>query len=180
MNKKGFSLIELLSVVIILGIVATIGISAVSSYIGDSRKSTFADLAKLYGEKASEERAKDRLPHDIKDKEAILLPMEKYELEKNEDFSTPYGKMNLDFCYVVITNNGNMFNYYVFMLDDSNHAIVGADYAAVTSDAVTVDPIEIAQIINYKTIGVDSRLSIGGYTYKLKSKTSQYVVLYRS
>ena len=38
MNKKGFSLMELLAVIIIIGILSTIGIAAVSSYVQDSRR----------------------------------------------------------------------------------------------------------------------------------------------
>ena len=37
MNKKGFSLMELLAVIIIIGILSTIGIAAVSSYVQDSQ-----------------------------------------------------------------------------------------------------------------------------------------------
>ena len=177
MNKKGFSLMELLAVIIIIGIVGTIGVVAVSSYIQDSRKSTFADLAKLYAEKASEERAKDVLPHDIKDGEAILLPLEKYKLEKNENFTTPYGKMQLDYCYAIITNNRNQFNYYIFMLDDSKHAIVGADYADIGSDAVTNDSSLVSKILNYKNLNGTSRITVGGSTYKLKTQKGTYAVL---
>ena len=177
MNKKGFSLIELLAVIIILGIVATIGISAVSGYVQDSRKSTFADLAKLYAEKASEDRAKDRLPHDIKDGEAILLPIEKYVLEKNEDFSTPYGQLSLDYCYVIITNNKNNFYYYLYLLDDTNHAIVAEEYSKIGKDSVTIEASEIAKILNYRSINATSVLEIDGTNYVLKTHNGQYVVL---
>lgn len=179
MNKKGFSLIELLAVIIIIGIVGTIGVAAVSGYIQDSRKSAFSDMAKLYVEKASEERAKDILPHDIKDGEAILLPLEKYKLEKNEDFGTPYGNMKLDYCYVIITNNNNNYNYYIFMLDDTDHAIVGVEYADIGNESVIdgSDSANISKILNYKTLNGTSKLTVGGNIYKLKTQKGTYAVL---
>ena len=41
MNKKGFSLVELLAVIIILVILVTLGYAAVSSYIGDAHDTTY-------------------------------------------------------------------------------------------------------------------------------------------
>ena len=46
MNKKGFTLIEILAAIVILGIVSAIGIAAVSNNIVESRKSTYVNLAR--------------------------------------------------------------------------------------------------------------------------------------
>lgn len=179
MNKKGFSLIELLTVIIILGVVATIGISAVSGYINDSRKSSFSDLAKMYIEKASELRTVDRLPVEIKDGEALLLPLERFKLEKNEDYTTVYGKLKLDFCYVIITNNSNNYNYYISMLDDTKHAIVFAEYSKISKELITMDPIEIALILNYKAVDASSRFIVNNTAYEVKTVGDNYLVLKR-
>lgn len=177
MNKKGFSLIELLSVIIIIGIMATIGIVAVSQNINDSRESSFADLAKMYIEKASELRSKDRLPVDIKDKQAILLPLERFKLDKNEDFTTVYGKMKLDYCYVIVTNNNNNYNYYIYMLDDSDHAMFSVEYSEVGKDMVTTEANDIAKITNYKTVNASTSFYVKNAVYKLKKTGDKYLVL---
>lgn len=177
MNKKGFSLVELLAVIIIIGVLATIGISAVSTYTQDSRKSAFSDQAKMYAEKISEDRAKDRLPVDVKDKEAILLPIENYQLDEDDDHTTAYGKLRSEYSYIVLTNNNNTFNYYVFMLDDSNHAMVNVEFADISKDKVTTDQNEIAKIMNYRNVNANSRLTVGGKVYIIKQSYSQFVVL---
>lgn len=44
-NKKGFTLIELLAVIVILAILVMVAIPAVTKYLNESRKGTFADNA---------------------------------------------------------------------------------------------------------------------------------------
>ena len=41
MNKKGFTLVELLGVIILLGILATIAVVGYSNYLGNSKKKAF-------------------------------------------------------------------------------------------------------------------------------------------
>lgn len=177
MNKKGFSLMELLAVIIIIGILSTIGIAAVSSYVQDSRRSAFSDLAKMYAEKVSEDRAKDKLPVDVKDKEAILLPIGDYKLDTDDEHETAYGTLDLNRSYVVLTNNGNVYNYYVFMIDDSNHGMVNVEYSEIDKDKVTIEEAELSRILNYRSLNATSVLTVGSNDYKVKQVYSQFVVL---
>ncbi|MBR5370005.1 MAG: type II secretion system protein [Bacilli bacterium] len=48
LNRKGFTLIELLAVITIMGILMLVAIPAVSRTIENSRRDTFADVAKSY------------------------------------------------------------------------------------------------------------------------------------
>ena len=47
-NKKGFTLVELLAVIVIMGILMMVAIPSISRVIENSRKDTFVDIAKSY------------------------------------------------------------------------------------------------------------------------------------
>ena len=49
-NRKGFTLIEIIAVVIIIGIIFTIAVPMVSSYILDSRKTSYYGTISAYVE----------------------------------------------------------------------------------------------------------------------------------
>ena len=48
MNKKGFTLIEVMAVLVILGVVLLIAVPSVSTYIVNSRKSNYYTTANSY------------------------------------------------------------------------------------------------------------------------------------
>ena len=51
-NNKGFTLVELLAVIVIMGILMMVAIPSVTRTIENSRKDTFVDIAKSYGNAA--------------------------------------------------------------------------------------------------------------------------------
>lgn len=55
LNKKGFTLVELLAVIVVLAIIALIGFGAVGPIIEDSRMNAAVSTASNYAAKASEE-----------------------------------------------------------------------------------------------------------------------------
>lgn len=181
MNKKGFTLIEILAVIIIIGIVATIGIAAVTSNIDRSRNSSFSTLARNYAESARSMRGEDRLPHDPKDGEAVLIRVDALDgvtIENNEDFSTAYGKLLLDYSYVAIVNDGYNYKYYVSILDDTNHGIIDVEYSSITEKSVVADgDPRLGRIVNVTNLSNGVSVKIDNVTYRVTSVHNKYVVV---
>ena len=119
MNKKGFTLIEILTVVIILGIIMIIAIPSVSKYILDSRDSAYVTSIEKYIEAARNE---------ITDFEYIVnktnttyyIPTRCLKVENGEE--SPYGRM--EESYVVVNYDEQGFHdYYYIGRDDTNHGM---------------------------------------------------------
>ena len=181
MNKKGFTLIEILAVIIIIGIASAIGITAVTSNIDRSRKSSFANLARNYAESARSMRGEDRLPHDPKDGEAVLIRVDNLDgvdVENDEGFSTVYGTLLLDYSFVAIVNEGHNYNYYVFLLDDTNHGIIDVEYSSITEKSVLTDgDVNLGKAINVSSLSNGVSVKINGVTYRVTSVHNKYVVV---
>ena len=133
MKKNGFTLIEILAVIVIIGIAATIGIIAVSNNIVKSKDSSVVDLAKTYAEGARTMKGTDDFFYDPKANEALILPYSQrtgVDIENND--VTGYGEIIPNYCYVGIVNEGNKYKYYVNQLDESYHFIDKAEYNALS------------------------------------------------
>ena len=63
-NNKGFTLVELLAVIVIMGILMLVAIPSITRTIENSRKDTFVDIAKSYGNAARTLWTSDNLTCD--------------------------------------------------------------------------------------------------------------------
>jgi len=170
-KNKGFTLIEILSAIIILGIIGIIAVVAVTNHIGDSRKSTFVNIARMYIEEARTIKARDELVQEPNDTEAVLIPFKEMKLDNKDDYQTPYGTLILEKSYVLIENNRNDINYYVAMMDDSGHAIVIENANNLTNDSVKYEKKytdAIKPILSLKN--AESAIEIGGAVYEVSDK----------
>ena len=137
MNKKGFTLIEILAVIVIIGIIATIGIVSISGSILKSRDATVVDLAQVYAEGARSMRAKEEINYEPKSGEAIIVPYSRVtsvEVENNEE--TGYGKIIDNFCYVGVVNDKNNYLYYVTQVDESYHILDSIEYNSIDEEDI--------------------------------------------
>lgn len=177
MNKKGFTLIEILAAIVILGIVGTIGISAISNSIMDSRGSVFTNLAREIVNSARGMRGQDKLPRDIKDGEAFIIPCDKT-TGSTVDLTggTGYGNLLYNYCYVGIVNNKQNYYYYITMLDDTGHSFVSLISDDIDKDKIIADEnVVVTQNVGDLS-GVLSafRVVYGGSTYRIKSARVMY------
>lgn len=151
MKNKGFTLIELLAVIIILGILMIIAIPSVTSYINNSRKSTYIDTAKqlISGARNLVNKGNLRM-YDTNTTYYIDSSCIKTEGGEAE---SPFGKFNK--AYVVVTFNGNGYDYYWTSVDETGEGIKDiVDVDKLNEDNIESD-LKISDIKD--TIGVDGR-----------------------
>ena len=168
-KKKGFTLIEILAVIIIIGIIAIIGVVSVSDYIEDSRKSTYIQQASTYIEAARKLKSSDNLLQDPKNTEALLIPLTSLDLDDSHDYETPYGSIDLNRSYVLITNNNGNYSYYISMIDTTNHSLTVEKQENLNKNNIkTNDDNTIKSIISIKN-EVET-VDIDGFIYQKSSK----------
>ena len=152
MKEKGFTLIELLAVIIILGVLMLIAIPSVTSYINDSRKSTYVSTVQEMIKAASTKVNSGEL--DIYDTNTTYyIPVDALELE-NGKAKSPYG--DFEEAYIVVTTDGDEFDYYFVGKDTVDNGIEKITSSeALSKEKITTSITEIST-----DVGVGNRNNI--------------------
>ncbi len=179
MKNNGFTLIEIIAVIIIMGVIGLIGVATVSNNTEEARKSSFVNLARNFAESARSMRTDDKLPRDPKDGEVLLLRVDSLNgTDKITDYTTPYGELSLDYCYVMLVNNKNNIKYYVTILDDSMHAIYYKEYSLLDKKSVIASgDSKVDDIKSFNELTGGKKLSIDGVLYTVTLHQDKYIIL---
>ncbi len=131
-NNKGFTLIEILSVVIIMGIIILIAVPSVSKYVNDSRISAYVTTAKEYIKEAQTKVASKE--YELFDKKATYyISIDNLKLEN--DGESPFGEWVE--AYVVVTYiPPDGYQYYWTSLDSSGFKVNLTKYEDLDTDDV--------------------------------------------
>ena len=145
MNKKGFTLIEILAVLIIMGVILLIAVPSISRYITQSKTSTYVTDAKRFVEAGRNLVETGQLKLISKDT-TYYIPRTCLPVEKGQE--SPFGSWKA--LYVVVTYDGDEHNYYFTATDSTNHGI-----KIVYSDNLSDSKVELG-IKN-----VDTSIAVG-------------------
>lgn len=168
-NKKGFTLVEVLAVIIIIGIIMIIAIPAVYSYIDKTNRGSYASEAQAYVETVASEYTMKEYGDLLEDDELMIVPVQYIELEKGEDKSSPFAPYDFSRCYVIIVPERNNYQYYVSMVDEAGFGIVQKPSNELGRDSVENKVTE--SILPYEMYAsTSSKLTISGRTYVFLSK----------
>ena len=165
MNKKGFTLIEVIAVIIIIGILLIVTVPAVSSYINSSRKTSYVSDVSAYLETIqSSYEMKDYGLH-LSDGEVMVVPFSLVKLERGSNDETPFGEIDFNRSYAVITVENNKYQFYANMVDTSNQGIVMGKSSEMDNDSIEEITDEIVEW-NYYLEGTNT-LSLNDKEYSL-------------
>lgn len=154
MKNKGFTLIEILASLIILSIVLTIGVVAISRYIESSKETTYITQANkhidnLIGKVTSRE-------FSFRQTDTTYYVPIKCITPKDTDKSS-FGAKIVS-AYVVVTFDGESHKYYYTQRDSDNKGITLVDRKALDTKIINKD----LKSINL-SVGVGNRPLISRY-----------------
>lgn len=154
MNKKAFTLIELLAVIIILGILMLVAIPSVTNYINNSRKEAYITSARNIIKGAINLVNSGEL--DVYDP-TVTYYISKKCINLETGGESPYGG-DFNPAYVLITYDNNSF-YYYWMSTDNNGMGIKKPTASNDLTAKHVEAGVKSSDIT-PTIGIDGRETI--------------------
>ncbi len=164
-NNKGFTLVEILAVVIIIGLVMTIAIPAVSRYMLDSRRTSYVANMNAYAETIKGEFMEKEFGDFPEDGDILIVPIEYIALEKSEGKKSPFGEYDYDRSYVVIVPERNTYQYYISVRDDSGKGMVSiAKNKLNKEEVIDVEIYDIPALSNI--VSNLSILSVAGGDYE--------------
>ncbi len=151
MNKKAFTLIELLAVIIILGLLLAISIPSVTKYLAQSRRKVYMNTLDSYVDGMSKMVANDELPGMYEEDTVYYVPFKCIPNEKSA--GSPNGEW--DYAYMLLTNNNGKKSYYLYAKDVKNIGVVG-----LQADKINITDIKEIDHEEEDYIGVEGKTKI--------------------
>lgn len=138
LNKKGFTLVELLAVIVILGVIMLIAIPSVGTIIKNSRENSFVSSGKMYISTAQNYVAGENLGNG---KYCISVDTL---TEGKVDKSPINPDNNIEgYVLIVIADNGITYKANISDIDSSNTAKASATEITSQSDRKVMDETPI-------------------------------------
>ena len=161
MKKNGFTLIEILAVIIILGVIMIIAIPAVSKYILKSDKSVYASNVHAYMETVKSKYEMKEYGAFLKDDEIMVVPISHIVLEKGDSTDSPYGKYDFDRSHILIVPERNGYEYYATVMDSARIGFINTPFNKLDEKFIEEDiSVESYPLLN------SYNLASSTYTYK--------------
>lgn len=158
--KRAFTLIELLAVIIILGVLMIIAIPSVTSYISESRKSSYISTVKNTIN-SMRTKVNEGLLSMYDTDTTYYIPINYVETEN--DLKTPFGDFTQ--AYIGVIYDGQGFKYYWVGTDSSGHGIKKVTaYDDLKTELIETDlkDTEIRDIVEKTSIGERRKIIILG------------------
>lgn len=150
MNKKGFTLVELLAVIVILAILLAIAIPQVTQYITKSRKDSLVATAKDFADAVRKDATSEMYELPISTNDVTIVSLNLVKLEKGGTKSSFNGKWVDKNSYIAIINVGTDldpdYQYYVALADTKRYTIALTESEQITRDSIVRNNIQNTKV----------------------------------
>jgi len=143
-NNKAFTLIELLTVIIVIGIFLLVVIPSVSTYVADARKDTYLNSARGYIKEVKTMITSRELTSMKRANTTYYIPT--YCIHKESGGESPYGEW--ESAYVVVTYADGEFEFFWTSNDETNTGILLTREDLLTRDRIITDVTGISTSIS--------------------------------
>ena len=173
-DNKGFTLVEIIAVVIILGVLLLIAVPTISNYIAGSRKTTYVNQMRQMVNTVATSISAMKLPYNIEKNEGIIVPFAQINLEKGGEKS-PYSAFEHDNCFVLAVYNGKTYDYYVSALDTTKHGVKLTEEKGLTESSI-VEITDTSNMLSLSKIARTTYTQAGGFQIKkIASNSDGYI-----
>lgn len=139
-NKKAFTLVELLAVIVILAILLAIAIPQVTQYISKSRKDSLVATAKDFVDSVRNDATSEIYELPIGTNDVTIVSLDLIKLDKGGKKSPFNGKWVTKNSYVAIINVGTdldpEYDYYITLADTKRYTIPLMQGESITSNSI--------------------------------------------
>ena len=164
MKKNGFTLIEIIAVIVIIGIVMLIAVPAVINYTRNSNQSVYANNIGSFMEQAKLLYGEKQYGPYMDEDEIMLVPISVIETTKGDNKRSPYGSFINEQSYIIIERKGKTVYYYASAVDTMSWGLV-----TKREDEINNDVIE--KISSTEIYPINSLYNCSADNYVLKTST---------
>ena len=136
LNNEGFTLVELLAIMVILGVLLMVAIPQVTRTITDSRKEVFVDTAVAFLSSAKTGMVNGSYTQSIpiESTYSVCIPFTEIDYEKGS--KSPFGSaIDTKSSYVKVYNDKGSIRYYVYMRDQKDHFLGPVEESVINATA---------------------------------------------
>jgi len=161
-NKKGFTLIEIVAVVIIMSILMMIVVPSVTKYINSTKLNTYKSnlknmISSVNNEIISGHRENYRFDDEY---EYFVMPLVCVELEKGKNYESPFGIYIPEYSFIIVEGTPRGYSYKIQAIDETGYGTY-----LIKPEEIKINEIDTNEL-SYITKGVD------GYFIQLKNYTN--------
>lgn len=145
-KKKGFTLVELLAVIVILAILLAIAVPAVTKYITKSRKDGMVQTANGFISAISKDTAGEFYELPLGNSDVTIISVDLIKLENGKERSPYSGRWLSKYSYVAIINVGTDedpdYEYYIALRDSKRYTMALTNSSSISSSNVIRNNID--------------------------------------